>query len=105
MVWTRTARRLGPASYRPPGLYPREPTPTPPHLLDHLLQGAVPPLHMPQRSHPPTCAHLAPQNENLPDKERVCHALRTYCAHFLRTLHLLFILRAWWQLCHPVSVN
>lgn len=63
--------------------------------------GCCAPLHMPQRSHLPTCAHLAPQNENLPDKERVCRALSTYCVQFLHTLYLLFILRAWWQLSHP----
>lgn len=84
-VWTHAARRLGPARYRPPGLYARELTPTPPHLLDRL--------HIPPRSHPATCAHLAPRNENLPDKERVCHALGTYCVRFPHTLYLLLILR------------
>lgn len=68
----------------------------PPHLTSPSgpsPPGCCAPLHMPQRSHPPTCAHLGPQNETLPDKERVCRALSTHCVHFLHILYLLFILR------------
>ena len=64
-VWTRTAGRLGPARHRPPERSDRrELTPTPPHLLDHLLQGPVSPTpHPPEVSPCDLCSPGPPKRE------------------------------------------
>lgn len=61
-VWTRTARRLRPARYRLPGLYPREPTPSP-HLTFGTISSRVlcPTPHAPEVSPSDLCSPGPPK--------------------------------------------